>query len=298
LGRLDEAAQQYQSILDGDPNHGNAWLGLGQIAYKRCDLDNMTQAFERAAALESENPIFRALPGAAYAARGALEQQAQVYFNLGQDFPTDPLALIIAGEYAWQQGDVLAAREKLDQAAQASQLPPVLQSQINYDLGLISLLQNELPEAEEQFRLALEASPANAASLTALGDIFLLRGDAVQALEAHELALELLPGYALQFSGEGADLLEVSLQARRALALARLGQTAEAAQVWGQAEDLGERLVDIFPNWPQAHKSLGSVYYLMGDDSRANAEFTHLAACDAGLEKSNPVELAYLKQLR
>ena len=298
LGHLDEATQQYQSILDGDPNHANAWLGLGQIAYKRCDLDGMTQAFDRAAALENENPIFRALPGAAYAARGALEQQAQVYFNLGQDFPTDPIALMITGEYAWQQGDIPAAREKLDQAAQAAQLPPVLQSQIDYDLGLISLLQNELAEAEEQFRRALEASPVNAASQTVLGDIYLLRGDAVGALEAYNLALGMLPGYALQFSSEGADLLEVGLQARRALSLDRLKQTAEATLAWQQAEALGKRLVDIFPNWPQAHKSLGSVYYLMADDDRASTEFIRIAGCDTGLEKSNATELAYLKQLR
>ena len=297
-GRIDEAMQQYQAILDSDPNHANAWLGLGQIAYKRCDLDGMTQAYERAAALNIGDPFFRVLPGAAYGARGELEQQAQVFFSLQQDFPTDPLALLISGEYAWRQGDIPAAREKLDQAAQAGQLPPILRSQIHYVLGLISLFQNELASAEEQLRQAQEASPPNAASQTALGDIFLIRGDAVQALEAYNLALKSLPGYGYLFSGDDANLLEVGLQARRALALDRLKQHDEAALAWQQAEALGIRLVDQTPDWPQAHNTLGSVYYLMGDDARANAEFARMAPCDTWLDQVNALTLAYLKRLR
>jgi superkiller protein 3 len=298
LGHLDESMQQYQSILDVDANNSSAWLGLGQIAYKRCDLEGMAQAFEHAAGLQRGNAYYQALPGAAYAAKGAVEQQAQVYFNLGQDFPDDPVALLIGGEYAWQQGDLPAAVEKLEQAAQTGEAMPEIKSLIYYHLGAMSLIQNELVDAEEQFRSSLEASPANAASQTALGDIFLLRGDAVQALEAYTLALELLPGYAAQFSGDAADLLGPELHARRALALERLGEDTEAEQAWEQAVTLARRLIDQTPDWPQAHHSLGSILYMSGDDAQAEDEFTQMAECDAWLGKVNPQALTYLDRLR
>jgi tetratricopeptide (TPR) repeat protein len=298
LGRLDEAMQQYQSIVDKDPGHTSAWLGLGQIAYKRCDLDRMAEAFEQAAALQKGNSFYQALPGAAFAARGAFEQQAQVYFGLSQDFPGDPVALLIGGEYAWQSGDTPTALEKFEQAAQSAQLLPGLQSQVEYNLGAMALSQNELAAAEEHLRRALQLEPANAASQTALGDIFLLRGDSVQAIQAYNLALDVLPHYAVQFSGEGADLLKPLVNARRAITLENLRQTNEAAQAWEQALTQAQSLVDQAPAWPQAHNTLGSVLVLQGDDARAQTEFAQAAKCDAWLENIRSKLLTHLIRLR
>ncbi|MCI0521963.1 MAG: tetratricopeptide repeat protein, partial [Chloroflexi bacterium] len=245
LGRLDDAEEAYQALisLDGESPAGS--FGLGQLAYKQCDLSGMSQHYAQAAALGGQQAVYFSLPASAYAAQGDFEAQAQGMTDLVERFPADPLAQLLVGEYFLGQGKLREAEDALQSVAQAAGLPPLFLSLAHYDLGQLQLLRGNLAAAEGEFNLALEQFPANAAAQIALGDLALRNGDAQAALQAYQEAEGLLAEYGYQVSGDSAELLKPLLTSRRALAQAKMGSAANPAA----AVALAETIVENTPQW-------------------------------------------------
>jgi tetratricopeptide (TPR) repeat protein len=149
------------------------------------------------------------------------------------------------------------------------------------DLGSLRYAAGDLAGAEQEFRLALQASPANAAVQVALGDVAMRQDKPDAALQAYELALSVLPEYAYNFSADNAALLQPALQARRALAFMRLNRPTESDEAFQQADALVQAILERTPQWPQAR--LASAY-LMGEEALADTELAKALACDASLQ--------------
>jgi tetratricopeptide (TPR) repeat protein len=284
IGQLDMAIEQYHRILELEPDRPDAHAGLGMVAYKRCELAMMSQEFESASRQGSGQVYYRVLPALAYGALGQAEQQSQGYFTLLQDFPDDPLAHLLYGEFAIQITDSNLAESEFHKVLQSDKSLPALLSLAHVDLGLLRYAERNLAEAEQEFRMALQASPANAAAQAALGDTAMRQNDPETALQAYELALSVLPEYGYTFSTDNATILEPALQARRGLALQRLNRASEAEQAFQQALALTQTNLERTPDWPQARLGSAIVFYLLGDENQADAEFGRALMCDASLQ--------------
>lgn len=294
LGRLDDAGQAYQALISLDDDSPAGYFGLGQLAYKQCDLSGMSQHYAQAAALGGQQAVYFSLPASAFAAQGDFEAQAQGMAGLVERFPADPLAQLLAGEYFLGQGKLREAEDALQSVAQAAGLPLLFQSLAHYDLGQLQLLRGNLAAAEGEFNLALEQFPANAAAQLALGDLALRNGDVQATLDAYTRAEALLAEYGYQVSGDFAELLKPLLASRRALA----GKKSGNAGGHEAAIALAEAILKNTPQWPQARYALGLVYYAAGLAAQAEAEFAAAVQCDASLEQVIPRAKADLDLLK
>ena len=286
-----------QALVSLDESSPEGFLGLGQIAYKRCDLSGMSQNYAQAATLGPDNALYVSLPASAYASQGDFEGQSQVVDGLIEKFSADPLAQILVGEFYLGNGKPREAEDALQSALQAANLPPLFQSLVHVDLGQIQLQRGNASAAGGEFNLALEKFPSNSVAQIALGDLALRTGDAGSlqgALQAYEQAEKLLPEYGYQVSGDLAELLKPILASRRALAQTKQGVAADPAT----AIDLAQAILNRTPQWPQAHYMLGLVYYTLGQVQEAEAEFTAALPCDASLELAIPRAKAELDRLK
>ncbi len=293
VGRLQDAQGTYQALVDLNGDDPVGYLGLGQVAYKRCDLSDMAKNYSQAATLGASQALYFSLPASAYAAQGDYEQQAEVMASLLEKYPDDMLAHLVAAEFYLGNGQLQEAEDLLQTALESSSLPPVFQSLAHYDQGVIQLERGNLTAAEGELQLALQGYPSNAAAQTLLGDIALRRGDGEAALSAYEQAGKLLPEYGVNISGDYAELFVPLLEARSYLATSLSGDSSEPQL----ALDLAQKIVERAPQWAQAHFTLGWVYYAIGQADQANTEFQAAAACDASLEQAATRAKAELDKL-
>lgn len=59
----------FESALNLDVRHYNAWWGLGNIAYKQEKYDNATQNFSKAISINPKNPVLYSFMGMTAAAK-------------------------------------------------------------------------------------------------------------------------------------------------------------------------------------------------------------------------------------
>ncbi len=302
-GQLDEAEKAYRIVLNLKPDSAAAHVGLGQIAYKGCDLVTMEQELKTARAVISATQpglisLYQGALGDVYAAQGRSDESRQIYAGLLAQPSGDVLAHLLGGEYLLRLGQLDDAARELQAIVAQTNLSPLVTSLAYSDLGQVDYERNNLAAARNEFGAALSAFPSNAIAQIGLGNVALRQNDANTALAAYQAALGLLPEYAQQVSAENAVLLPVRIQIGLGLALKHQGKTTEAAAAFDEAHRLAQSLMRQTPQWPSAHFMLALAYSAQGQKSLSDSEYATALQCDQSLMAARTRAEADLARLR
>ncbi len=121
------------------------------------------------------------------------------------------------------------------------------------NLGLVLKQAGRLPEAIDQFKLALKIDPGCAQAQVNLGTVLMQMGDGPQAIEQYEQALKMKPDFKEGYNDLG-------------LALHRTGRAQEAIEQY-------ERALKISPDFAEAHNNLGIAFLESGRAQEAAEQF-------------------------
>jgi tetratricopeptide (TPR) repeat protein len=178
LGRLDEAEAVFQEIVQKEPAHFHALVGLGQIARKRGDRTTSLTYFQAAAAAEPNRLPIKLEMAWDLRELGRLDE-AEVFLQaILKQQPDHFMALVTLGHIARQQGNLSAAVGHLKAASNAN--PPDDDAR----LGLASAFRelSELQTAEYISRQVLSSNPGHSNALVELGLIARTKAKRADAL--------------------------------------------------------------------------------------------------------------------
>jgi tetratricopeptide (TPR) repeat protein len=271
-GRLAEAVQIYQQILQTDPDHADALHLMGNAACQLGDADLSIALISRASTLFPRNTVYLISLGAAYRAKRLYRQAIGCYCRVLEIEPNSASAY-------FGVGNTLQCQGRLDEAALSFGIALELNPgfvEARYNLANLEKSMGKYAEAIDHYRVAVAAKPDFAdayhnmgGALYALGrldeamasyeralwrnlpethnnigNIFFDRGQLDRALACYGQAIAAKPDYAEAHNNLGN-------------ALRHLGQFQESAAAFGEA-------LRIMPDYAVAHLNLGDL--LLGSD--------------------------------
>jgi tetratricopeptide (TPR) repeat protein len=208
LDRLDEAENQFRHLLEKNPRHPRARLGLARLLYQRGDPRG---SLAQVSFAQGDNRTQKA----------ACQLLAQVHQQLGNPARAEEaqrLAAILPEDQPWpdrlydEVNDARTGKDAwMDRARALSrkgQLPEALalfeQTVRAYpdaddawlQLGVVYLMQKNQPAAEQALRRATEAAPDSYENFFYLGNALVLRGNLAEGITCFRKTTELKPDYA------------------------------------------------------------------------------------------------------
>ena len=287
-GRLQEAESCYNSIIEQQPEHADAWHLLGVIAHQVGKNDMAVDLIQKAIKFNPDSPDFYVTCAEAYRAlrqyelaisclQDALSRRsgfAGAHLNLGN---------------VYRDMGLLAEAE--EQYRQAANIQPDF-SVAHNNIGLILKETNREPEAIDCFKKAIAISPGNVEALSNLGNTLFNLNRVDEAIKQYELALEIAPDYAvahcnlgnaLKVNGRTEDAMThyrraIAIDPGFAMALCSLGTALDDL---GRPEDAiaeYQRALAIQPDYAQAHHNLGNALDKVGRQKDAIAHYQRAIA--------------------
>lgn len=205
LSRTDEAVAIYRSILDEQPNHFGALVGLGHLARRRGSRLASLEHFQAALAAD---PGQRAVKlEIAYDLRelSRFDEAETVLLSILEEQPVHFGALTALGHLARRRGNRSASLAYFEAARDADPSQSSVMVEIASDLRAIG----KISEAEQVLLNLVEQQPKNHRALVALAQIARQRGDQAAALSYLEAARDVTPNHAddrLALAAEFRDL--------------------------------------------------------------------------------------------
>jgi tetratricopeptide (TPR) repeat protein len=149
-------------------------VNLGEILYRRGDFQGATRELEAVRRLDPLNQRASLWLARAYIAQGRRSDAASVYDRLVQasrstSVPLDPVVILAATDNDLAAGRTDAAQARLQRLPAGSRDAP----EALVAAGAVSAAQNRMARAEESFRSALRAAPADFEALQRLMDLLL-----------------------------------------------------------------------------------------------------------------------------
>ena len=292
-GRLQEAEQLLQQILQAQPRQAHALHLLGVIAYQAQQPARALEFIRQAIEIEPHVALFHSNFAEMNRQQGRLDEalahgekavalepsMASGHSNLG---------------VAWYDAGDYDRAEACHQQALA--LAPQLLQSLN-NLGSIVRARKNKALAAEYYRRALSIQPDYLESLSNLGAVLVEDERADEAEAPLERALQLQPNYpeALCNLGlvrlkqdrneEAAGLLQRSLQLRPHYpeAMVGLARVWQALDQLDQAGELLTQLVTVQPDKADAWSLLGAVRTESGDTDGAETAFQQALVLDPGM---------------
>jgi tetratricopeptide (TPR) repeat protein len=261
-GRLPEAVQLYQQILQIDPRQADALHRFGIAAHQMGRPEAALELIGRAIERDAGHPGYHVDLGNILLERGRAAEAAQSYrrgiklqsnlaiahFNLGNALRAlDKLDQAVAAyaEAAFHQPDFAEAHNNQGLAAQAlgrletaeTAFAMALVKRPTYaeahgNLGLVQLDHGRIPQAAGCFRRALALHPALAEAHNGLGNALKRRDRLEEAQTAFDRALAVRPSYADAHHNLGLTLTE---QGRPREAIAAYDRAIHHAPDLGEA---------------------------------------------------------------
>jgi tetratricopeptide (TPR) repeat protein len=261
-GRLQEAAQLYQTVLRHEPRHAGALHCLGFIC-------NQLGRFGDAAVLlrktvEADPQSARAHCDLGIAFQG-LERQEEAAAQYRQALALAPDLL----EARNNLGNALRALGRAAEAAAAFEAalalrPESAETHNNFGIALMALARRD--EAIAHYREALARHPGFAEAHNNLGMALATGGRVEEAIAQYRRAVACKPRYALAYNNLGNALMGC-------------GRRDEAVEQYQSA-------IDVAPEHPDGHANLGNALTALGRPTEAIEPLTKAAAlkpADAGL---------------
>jgi tetratricopeptide (TPR) repeat protein len=153
--KYQEALQEYQRILDGQPQLVEAYARIGLCYYRLDDLDKALTFFQKALEKTPATPDILINLAAIHLQKGNLEQGVQYIKQLDEKSITDPSLFYNIGVLFFKEGHADLAIEYLQKclALNASSLDA------HYQLGLAYLNNGNKEEARKSFQKVIELEP-------------------------------------------------------------------------------------------------------------------------------------------
>jgi tetratricopeptide (TPR) repeat protein len=275
--RDDEARAALTALLRRDPRNHEAEYYLGRLAKRQQDWKAVAEHYERAAALNPNNPLYWVDLGEAH---GMLAQRASMFGALGHarksraalekaaELAPDDIAIRLGLVAFYRQAPGIAGGG-IDKAhAQADEI--IRRDAVRGHLAKGGLYQHEKKwaEAERSFREAARLAPESLDPPFALGQLNVLRENWSGAFAVFEEVLEDHPDN-----------------------LAAMYQIGRIAALSGQRLDRGEAMLRRYlaadpvrglPPPAAAHLRLGNIATHRGDREAARAAFEQALTLDPG----------------
>lgn len=249
LGRLAEAAAQYERALALRPDYAQAHNNLGLALQRQGMFADAVAHYQRALALDPDYPQVHANLGTTLLAQGKLHE-AIVHYER---------ALVLGPNYA----------------------------EAHNNLGLALHRQGKFADAVAQYRRALALNPDYAAVHSNLGNALLAENKPQEAIAHYERAIALEPDYAEAHNNLGLVLeqqgkLDAAI-AHYERALGRnpdypqahnnLGNALQAQGRFSEAVAHYERALVLKPDYAQAYNNLGIVLQNLGNLAHAQRAY-------------------------
>jgi len=188
-GRLDEAQQEYNSVLRLDPNYTKAYINLGQLFVSKDKLDEAKKYYEKA--IELDPRTSEAHAGYAYLLErlGEAEQARAEYQNAIRVTPKSARLFYTYAAFLDKRGELDAA---IAQYQRALDVDPNL-ADAHSELATALFTKGDLQKAEAHYLEAARLDPKRADIHSNFGSLLLREGKTSQAILQYEEALRLDP---------------------------------------------------------------------------------------------------------
>lgn len=213
LGRLDEAEVLLRQVVERQPQHVDALVGLAQIARRRGDRVTSLAMFEAAAAARPDHTGVKAELARELREFGRLDEAEVLLRQVIERQPQDFDALVGLAQIARRRGSRKASLAMFQAAAVANRNHLGVKLEAATDLRELG----RLDEAEVLLRWVLDGEGANFGALVGLAHVLRQRGDRAGSLASFEAAAAADPSHI------GASLEVVNL-------LRELGRIEEAVE--------------------------------------------------------------------
>ena len=256
LGKLDEAAVQYQRALTLNPGYAEAYRKLGTVLKLQGNFDAALLRLRQALAIEPHRFDAYGILGAIFESLGKSDEAILVYRRGLALNPTDAethnnfgnllgncgkvdeaiihylSALALRPDYAEAHsnlGNALSNKGRIEEAALAYRRALALRpefAEAHSNLGMAYLTLGNLHDAETELQQALIINPGFVPAYSNLGMMQHARGRLDDAIQCFERALALNPAFVAARANLGASLraggrlAEAVAQCQQALALA------------------------------------------------------------------------------
>jgi tetratricopeptide (TPR) repeat protein len=285
LGRLPDAAEQLERVLQQEPGNARAFLDLGRIAFERGELEKSISHLDRAVADPHTRKAARILLAQTYERLGnptAAEQELHRAKELPNDlvwpdpFKEDMLKLRVGKQVALARADQLLHQEHYPQALQLLQrtvqeYPDAAWAWVM--MGRAHLGKKDYAAAEQALRKATELGPDLAEAQFYLGVAYFFQKNYPAATTCFRKATERKPDFALAHYNLGHSLKEqgdesgavaafrtaISCQPDYAAAHFNLATLLVKKGQWDEALVHLRHAVQLNPTDPQARKLLEQV---------------------------------------
>ncbi len=153
--KYQEALQEYQRILDAQPEQVEAYARIGLCYYRLEDVDKALTFFQKALEKGPAAPDILINLGAIYLQKGDLEQGVKYIKQVDEKSITDPSLFYKIGVLFFNEGHIDLAIEYLHKclALDAGSL------ETNYQLGLAYLNSGNKEEARKHLQKVIELKP-------------------------------------------------------------------------------------------------------------------------------------------
>jgi predicted O-linked N-acetylglucosamine transferase (SPINDLY family) len=244
-GRLEEAEQVYQQVLQADPGQADALHLLGLLASQRGDDERAIAYIERAIRSDEHQASFHSNLARALYRMGRFDEAIIAYQRALCLKPDDASTHINLGIVLRKQGLVAEAISAYERGLQLQPDYP----EAHNNLGNVLRTHGRIAEAIVCYERALQLRPNYAEAHNNLGIALKDQGLMPEAIAAYERALQLRPDYA-----EAHDNLGNALRTH--------GRIVEATECY-------RRAVELRPSYAEAHCSLVySLHFCPGIEAR------------------------------
>lgn len=152
-GMLDEAADTFLDVIDADPEHFRAYIGMGQVLLMLDRPSDAISFLEKAVELNDQDPESFIYLGYAYYALKDYEQCMQ---NFGKSAALEPQNNLAANNYGFSQ----FLTKRLDDAEKTFiKAGDAGSERAYYNLGMIYLLKDQEKKAWEAYQEGFDLDP-------------------------------------------------------------------------------------------------------------------------------------------
>lgn len=272
-----EANESYLLLYAQAARHIDPTDAAGHISAARLlnALDQYDAAAQTFAQVATGDPAFYdAEIGRAEALRlaGRYDQAIEVLTQLTRSHPDLPLSLASLGDIHRQQGNFAEANKAYDAALQVYPEDAPIRWWLLYSRGMTFERMDQWPQAEADFRAALELNPGDASVLNYLGYSMVDRG----MTEKYDEALAMIEKAVTARPDSGA--ITDSL----AWVYYKLGRYQEAVTPM-------ERAAELEPNDPIISDHLGDVYWMVGREVEARFQWRRALSFGPGEEEAERI---------
>ena len=266
---------------DADPTNAVAVGEFGEVLLAYSQFDGATSCFRRCRLLEPESFRWAYLLGVAEASLGRSDAASRALSEALTMRPGDLAAAIRLSDLLEQSGEKSQAREVLEKALEAAPRS----SAALYRLGRL-LAGREPGLAIGHLEAALEVEPGYREALYALANAYRAEDREDDAEEQLRLYEQADPAPRRHYADPLIDSLD-SVRRESAQAVFNEGHSLQERGEITAARAAYESVLEIDPDYVQAHVNLVSVFGQMGDPDQARRHYQLAVALDPGIAEAH-----------